>query len=328
MVQNSLGVVSISGSPEYAGGFTGRRFSGADPFTVDNVAVASNVTGSSPSDIIGLFTGGGFDQTYLGSSYFWSGGVCNNTGVGNCLVPVQTPISALSDFYDSSQLPFSNWDFTEIWQSNTGAYPSLRQTQLYSPVVSHSCPSALKDLPYLCDLSITDADQYEFHAIDFQDSSTCQWMFSLQNNLVGTPATPGSCQASFQVTDGTYSSTTQSFTIETHDEITITPSYSTDSFSYDVGSGPASVSASVTTVTITNTKSIPLNAFSIAGLTEGSYTRTGGTCGASIPASSSCTVDIDFTPSSIGTHLDRMLINYHDGTAAVTVHYRFTGEGY
>jgi hypothetical protein len=59
----------------------------------------------------------------------------------------------------------------------------------------------------------------------------------------------------------------------------------------------------------------------------GSYPGTGGTCGSSINASASCTVVIDFSPTTVAAASDTLLINYNDGVVSQQLSQGLTGAG-
>ncbi len=59
----------------------------------------------------------------------------------------------------------------------------------------------------------------------------------------------------------------------------------------------------------------------------GSYPGTGGDCGSSLDPAESCTIVVDFTPTSQGNFLDTLVINYWDGSANQSLNEDLNGEG-
>jgi hypothetical protein len=60
----------------------------------------------------------------------------------------------------------------------------------------------------------------------------------------------------------------------------------------------------------------------------GDWSSVGGTCGGSLPAGTSCTIIIRFTPSSVGESADTLVLDYDDGTGtAPTVSKGVAGTG-
>ncbi len=79
------------------------------------------------------------------------------------------------------------------------------------------------------------------------------------------------------------------------------------------------------TVTLTNTGSTPLNIHGIAisGDNFGDFIET-TTCGSSVPANSSCTIDVRFRPTATGERTASLKVR-HDGGGAQPVKLRGTG---
>ncbi len=87
------------------------------------------------------------------------------------------------------------------------------------------------------------------------------------------------------------------------------------------------------TFTITNTGGATATTLSGTGLAApylfqgGSYPGTGGTCSLTLVSSSSCTVVIDFSPTTTGTFTDTFEMNYNDGGSAQVANRDLTGLG-
>jgi hypothetical protein len=322
--RNLIAVAINSTSTTVGGLFGSGTWTGA--LSAQNNAVVANVAGSNSTNTVSLFAGS-TSSTITGTSYYWSGGICDNVGAGDCNTTYGTGVPLLATFFDKTQLPLSTWDFTKVWKENAGTYPELLQTQTVTPSYTHACThSALDGSMYKCQLAITDADVNETQTILLEPDHTCSWLYSRDGLLTGTPDSSnlGICKISFVVTDGKNKSAVESFDLTVRDDISISPGYWKQySFpSQAIASGVAS-----TTFTVTNAKTYPLTALSVTGLTEGSFVRNGGTCGSSIPASGSCTITIDFDPSVLGVHDDRMLINYTGSSTPASIEYRMTGTG-
>src|SRR5204863_1138224 len=79
------------------------------------------------------------------------------------------------------------------------------------------------------------------------------------------------------------------------------------------------------TVTLTNTGSAPLNiqGIAISGDNFGDFIET-TTCGSSVPANSSCTIDVRFRPTATGLRTASVKVQ-HDGGGAQPVELRGRG---
>lgn len=101
---------------------------------------------------------------------------------------------------------------------------------------------------------------------------------------------------------------------------------------YDYGSIPTSSSASHT-FTVTNTGSGTATSISEIGLsfpftfTGGSYPGVGGTCGVTLSAAATCTLQISFAPSSSGAFSDTIQLLYNNGSSAVQTTRDIQGTG-
>jgi hypothetical protein len=87
------------------------------------------------------------------------------------------------------------------------------------------------------------------------------------------------------------------------------------------------------TLTITNNGGYEATALSGSGLAApysfkaGTYPGTGGTCGATLAASASCTIVVNYQPTTLATHNDSILIDYNDGVGSQQVNRDITGVG-
>ena len=78
------------------------------------------------------------------------------------------------------------------------------------------------------------------------------------------------------------------------------------------------------TFTLTNTGGFSASGVNAATLTApfvfvgGSYPGTGGSCGVVITSGSSCTINVDFSPTASGSFTDTLTINYQNGSAAAS----------
>src|SRR5690606_36627492 len=61
--------------------------------------------------------------------------------------------------------------------------------------------------------------------------------------------------------------------------------------------------------------------------TGGSYPGTAGTCGITLSAGGSCTLDITFTPTATGVTPDTIIISYNDGAIAQNATRQIQGRG-
>lgn len=101
---------------------------------------------------------------------------------------------------------------------------------------------------------------------------------------------------------------------------------------FDFGALPYGAS-STSTLTVTNTGGVPASAMTGAGLSApftflgGTYPGTGGTCAATLAASASCTVVLQFSPSSAGTFNGSMLLSYYNTVTNATTNRAVTGTG-
>ncbi|MGM9488576.1 choice-of-anchor D domain-containing protein [Ideonella sp. YS5] len=99
-----------------------------------------------------------------------------------------------------------------------------------------------------------------------------------------------------------------------------------------LGNAPSSLSFAQTTVGQTSaTQTVTVRASRTAALSNlaasvsGDFARSGGTCGSSLPASSSCTITVAFTPTAAGTRSGTLSITHSGLTTAVPIALSGTG---
>jgi predicted extracellular nuclease len=93
--------------------------------------------------------------------------------------------------------------------------------------------------------------------------------------------------------------------------------------SADFGSQAISVGSTAKTITVTNSATVPV-AVGVISLT-GDYSQT-NTCGTSIPASTTCAINVVFTPTATGTRNGTLTVTT-TGAAATTLTTTLTGVG-
>lgn len=113
------------------------------------------------------------------------------------------------------------------------------------------------------------------------------------------------------VTDGSKSATYNSFTYQNPASISVdNNSHSYDDVRVDV--------AEAQSFTLTNNGDVAATSLSFSGL-SGAFSKTGGSCGTTLNAGSTCTVELTFTPTSIlDNQTDEFYIDYHTGIAAAS----------
>lgn len=87
------------------------------------------------------------------------------------------------------------------------------------------------------------------------------------------------------------------------------------------------------TFTVTNSGGLTANSMSGTGLAVpytfkgGTYPGTGGTCGTSLATAASCTIVVDYFPTTGGVHADALDVSYNDGAGTVVSSRALTGTG-
>jgi trimeric autotransporter adhesin len=76
-----------------------------------------------------------------------------------------------------------------------------------------------------------------------------------------------------------------------------------------MGDQKVGTSSAAQTVTLTNAGSAPITLYSIemAGVNPGDFAQT-NTCGSSLNPEASCTIQVTFTPTAVGSHLGHVAI--------------------
>ncbi len=102
---------------------------------------------------------------------------------------------------------------------------------------------------------------------------------------------------------------------------------------YDYGTKEIA-STTATTFTITNSGAVTATSLAGAAFSDaafayvgGSYPGTAGTCGTTLPAASSCTLEVRFLPSTAGLKSSTVTVNYNDGAAAQAINKTVQGVG-
>lgn len=106
------------------------------------------------------------------------------------------------------------------------------------------------------------------------------------------------------------------------------------------GSDPASFGSvsvggnSSLTLTMSNNGQSAASAISVSGLAApysflgGSYPGTGGYCASTLAAGSSCTMVVQFAPTSAGASTDSIVVDYNDSSAAQQLTHGVSGTGF
>jgi hypothetical protein len=102
--------------------------------------------------------------------------------------------------------------------------------------------------------------------------------------------------------------------------------------SYNFGNVTA-LGSSDKTFTVTNSGGLTASSMSGAGLATpftfkgGSYPGTGGTCGASLAGSATCTVVVNYSPTAVGLLSDTIELSYNDGSTTQSATRAVNGTG-
>ncbi|HMN67242.1 MAG TPA: choice-of-anchor D domain-containing protein [Bdellovibrionales bacterium] len=103
-----------------------------------------------------------------------------------------------------------------------------------------------------------------------------------------------------------------------------------DGATYDFGTLAQNGTANKS-FTLTNSGGVTASSMAGTGLAApysyagGAYPGTGGTCGATLAGTLTCTIVVTYNPTTVATHTDTIDINYNDGLVGRTTHRDLTG---
>jgi len=338
-VERSYVDVTINSSASTVGGFMGHigYWSGnAAIYDVVNSFAAANVTGSSASTTISRWVGQNTDPNPLvgAGSYYWGGGSCVNLGGGGCGGGGMA-VADLAQLQGLGGPPLSSWDFAQVWQPRSNAFPALRLEQNHAPTLTHACPgTAIVGLRYDCNLTVSDADVNEVQIAALEPSHSCAWLSPTVLALRGAPTRDhaSSCTLAFSVTDGAHTTPLETVPVEVHLGVVMTPADSTGS-QYFMGLHPVG-SGATQVFTLTNNESVSVTGLSITGLPAGdfgfaggAYPGTGGTCAATLGPGQTCTVAIAYTASVAGSVTQAIDLRFTAARGPVSYPFTLSGVG-
>jgi hypothetical protein len=135
-----------------------------------------------------------------------------------------------------------------------------------------------------------------------------------------TPAAKGALKGTLQLTDNAPDNPQKVSLSGTGMSIALAPA------SLDFGSSPVGQSTAPQTVTVSNVSnaSVNLTGFTI-GSTPADYTISANTCGSSLPAQSSCTLNLTFNPTKKGKRNGKLNVANNGGGSTATA--TLTGTG-
>lgn len=341
-VYRSIANVNIDSSGGRVGGAIGYVDYWNSSYDIADSVVIADVAGSSAGNDLSLFLGENVDDPILASnSFYWSGGNCNNLGTGGCNTDIATGHATLTDFYNSGFTAYATWDFAELWVDNVTALPSVNMASVHAPSITMSDCSqvAIVGMNYGCIIGFSDDDQNEEQMIEIMEDNSCSWTHHYDRYggqylaLAGRPVEQeiGECEAVFRVNDGTFTTADLTFTVSVVEGVSLTPS---NSFSGTIWIGFQSVAggAKSTTFTLFNNEATTVTGVDVTGLAGdfafagGSFPGTGGDCDGDLDPAESCTVVIDFDPSTTGRQYGDFWVEFVlDGK---TYRYKQTIEGY
>ncbi len=154
-------------------------------------------------------------------------------------------------------------------------------------------------------------------------SNTCGALILAGNNCaitVGfTPTTKGARNGILQLTDNAANNPQKVTLTGTGVSIALSPT------ALNFGPEPMGQSTAPKTVTISNvsTASVNLTGFTI-GSTPADYTISANTCGSSLPAETSCSLNVSFNPTRKGTRSGKLNVTNSGGSTATAT---LTGTG-
>ncbi len=156
-------------------------------------------------------------------------------------------------------------------------------------------------------VSITGAN-----AGDYGQSGNCGTSLAANSsctiNVTFTPSAVGTSTGTLTVNDSA-GTQTSSLTGTGIVAVTLSPS------SLNFGNQGVGITSSPQALTLTNNQSVALTGInvSITGANAGDYGQSGN-CGTSLAANSSCTINVTFTPSAVGTRTGTLRVNDSAGT--------------
>ncbi len=329
---------TINSTASSVGGFMGRigYWSASTAlYDVTHSFAAVNLTGSSATSTISRWVGQNDDVNPLVGvgSYYWSGGGCVNLGGGGCGASGGMAAD-LSQLHGSGGPPLATWDFAQVWEARSGAFPVLRLEQNHAPVVTAGCSqTAIVGLEYLCNVTVSDGDVNEVRVVSLERSHACRWLRPTELTLGGKPIAAGTCEVAFTVTDGTSRSPMETATVDVHLGVVMTPADPSGTSKFIVIHTVGS--PSVTEVfTITNQETVPVAGLAITGLpfgdfrfVGGAYPGTGGTCASTLAPGASCTVAISFGATVAGPAMSLLELRFTAARGSISYPFTLTGHG-
>ncbi len=289
---------------------------------------------------------------YKGGSYPGTGGTCDTTiaASGSCTVVVEFTPTAAQAYSDTLELDYNNGSSNQVATRAIEGEGVVAALSISDSGYNYGIVAVGSTGSKTFTVSNTGSTQ----ATSLADGAGLAAPFSFKGGTY--PGTGGDC--------GTTLNASENCTIVVDFDPTATGLASdTIVLSYDSGSGAQTVSRAIQgtgglavlsisdgatydygsvvvgqlgskTFTVSNTGN--LQATSVAdgaGLAApfaykgGSYPGTGGNCGATLNASDTCTVVVDFSPSAGGAASDTLVINYNDGEQAQSASRAIEGTG-
>ncbi|MAX67720.1 MAG: hypothetical protein QF441_03235 [Bacteriovoracaceae bacterium] len=341
-INNSYADVYINTNATRVGGMIGYINYWNASYDIQNSFTTSDIVGEDSSNSISLIIGQNDHLAVPGATlYYYSGASCTNQGTGSCNTDDGNPVATLTDFYDPNNAPLSSWDFTNTWQGNIGALPTLRNVQVSAPSASFSCNPThyTGEEKYSCALTITDSDLNEDQFIKLLPNHTCHWLYASQrtNTLKGYPVETdiGTCTAAFQIIDGSLSSPAYSFDIDVLPAVFArleNYDFDNDYSIFDLKETPYLGGGKIFKMTLKNLENTPISSlsFSITGTTTvdflgGSYPGTGGNCSTTLNAQEECDLYIQHLADDTNYDSGSFDISYTGTRGATSYSLNFSG---
>jgi hypothetical protein len=177
-------------------------------------------------------------------------------------------------------------------------------------------------------LSITSLAVTGANASDFAQTNTCGSSVAASGkctiSLTFTPTASGSRAASLSITDNA-SGSPQTVTLSGTGTAPAGVSLSPTSLSF--GSQPNATTSAAQTITLSNGGGAALNitGLAITGADAGDFAEVADTCGSSLAAGGTCTIEVTFTPSASGQRTATLSIT--DNASGSPQAASFTGTG-